>query len=267
MYERFFGFREALALETSGPVHRPAVPAQTPLSVPHNWPAPAAARAVAEGLSHKAVTDQGVSPASREQYRQLAATLHNAQTASGVKVIMIASAVAGEGKTLTAANLALTFSESYQRSVLLVDADLRRPSLHQLFEVPERTRPGHTVQSLPQQALQVRLVTPRLGILTTEFPNSAPMAALTSERMRQVIHEGRQSFDWIIIDTPPVALLSDASLLGSVVDGAVLVVKARSTPLDLVMRAVETIDRQKLLGVVLNGTSNPPRDSGYGYDG
>jgi protein-tyrosine kinase len=236
------------------------------LSVSNSLPVPAAARAVAEGLSHRVIVDQGVSPASREQYRQLAAILHNTQTASGVKVIMIASAVAGEGKTLTAANLALTFSEAYQRRVLLVDADLRRPSLHRLFEIHERTRSTDTTSSLPHQVLQVRLVTARLGILTTEFPSSAPMAALTSERMRQVIHEGRQSFDWIIIDTPPVALLPDASLLASVVDGAVLVVKARSTPLDLVKRAVDAIDRTKLLGVVLNGTSRPPRNSGYDYD-
>jgi protein-tyrosine kinase len=236
------------------------------LSISSSVPVPAAAHALSDGLSHKVIVDRGVSPASREQYRQLAAILHNTQTASGVKVIMIASAVAGEGKTLTAANLALTFSEAYQRRVLLVDADLRRPSLHRLFEVHHRTRSTDTTSSLPQQLLQVRFVTPRLGILTTEFPSSAPMAALTSERMRQVIHEGKQSFDWIILDTPPVALLPDASLLASVVDGAVLVVKARSTPLELAKRAVDAIDKTKLLGVVLNGTSRPPRNSGYDYD-
>jgi protein-tyrosine kinase len=218
------------------------------------------------GLGHKLLTDPNVSPASREQYRQLAATLHNAQTASGVKAIMIASAVAGEGKTLTAANLALTFTESYQRSVLLVDADLRRPSLHKLFEIRELARAGDRVSVPQRHAPRVWQVTPRLGILTTALPCAAPMAELTSERMRQAIREARHTFDWIIIDTPPVALLSDASLLASVVDGTVIVVKARSTPLDLVKRALDTVGRQKTLGVVLNAASRRPQDSPYGYD-
>jgi protein-tyrosine kinase len=218
------------------------------------------------GLGHKLLADPNVAPAAREQYRQLAATLHNAQTASGLKVIMIASAVAGEGKTLTAANLALTFAESYQRSVLLVDADLRRPSLHKLFEIREPARSGDRV-SLPQRhAPRVWQLTARLGLLTTTVPFAAPMAELTSERMRQAIQEARHTFDWIIIDTPPVALLSDASLLASVVDGTVMVVKARSTPLDLVKRALDTVGRQKTLGVVLNAASRRPQDSPYGYD-
>jgi Mrp family chromosome partitioning ATPase len=70
---------------------------------------------------------------SREQYRRLAASLHHAQEASGIKVVMLTSAVMGEGKTLTSSNLALTLSESYQKNVLLVDADLRRPALQALF--------------------------------------------------------------------------------------------------------------------------------------
>ena len=79
-------------------------------------------------------------PASREQYRRLAATLHHAQAEHGLKVVMVASAVPGEGKTLTATNLALTLSESYQRRVLLIDADLRRPSLHDDVQVPNTAR-------------------------------------------------------------------------------------------------------------------------------
>src|SRR4029453_14829682 len=97
---------------------------------------------VPAALSHKMVGDPNLSPAAREQYRLLAATLHNAQVSHGVKVILIASAVPGEGKTLTAANLALTFSEAYQRDVLLVDADLRRPSLHLLFTGEPAAPPG-----------------------------------------------------------------------------------------------------------------------------
>ena len=84
------------------------------------------------------------------------------------------------------------------------------------------------------------------------------MAGLTSERMRRLIDEAREAFDWVIIDTPPVGLLTDANLLASMVDGAVLVVKAGSTPYDLVKRAVDAIGRERLLGVVLNRADEQP---------
>jgi protein-tyrosine kinase len=216
-----------------------------------------------DGLSCKTVADLNLPPASREQYRHLAATLHNAQNVSGLKAIMIVSAVAGEGKTLTAANLALTFTESYERKVLLVDADLRRPSLHRLFAAGD----CHTRVSASHAWTQhARQVTPRLGILTRDQPSAAPMADLTSGRMRELIQEARQAVDWIVVDTPPIALLPDATLLASVVDGAVIVVKAGSTPLDLVKRAVEAIDPKKMLGVVLNAATRHARDARYGYD-
>ena len=86
-------------------------------------------------LAQKIVVDQNIMPVSREQYRRLAATLHHAQEDAGVKVVLVASAVVGEGKTLTASNLALTLSESYQRTVLLIDGDFRRPALHIVFNI------------------------------------------------------------------------------------------------------------------------------------
>jgi Mrp family chromosome partitioning ATPase len=91
------------------------------------------------------------------------------------------------------------------------------------------------------------------------------MAELASERMRRIVQDARQTFDWIIVDTPPLTLVADASLIVSIVDGAVLVVRAASTSLDLAKRAVETLGRPKVLGVVLNA-SRRPQDAGYGYD-
>jgi capsular exopolysaccharide synthesis family protein len=203
-------------------------------------------------VREKIVVDENMNPASREQYRRLAAALHHAQAASGIKVVMIASAVAEEGKTLTAANLALTLSESYRKNVLLIDADLRRPSLHTIFKV--RGAPGlnEGLTAPDEPKLPLHDVSPRLTILPAGMPNSDPMAGLTSRRMQGLIDEAREAFAWVIIDTPPVGLLTDANLLASMVDGVVLVVKAGSTPYDLVKRAVDTIGPSKLLGVVLN---------------
>lgn len=214
------------------------------------------------GLSQKIVIDHDISPVSREQYRLLAATLHNAQVSTGVKVIMIASAVAGEGKTLTAVNLALTFSESYHRRVLLVDGDLRRPVLHWVFGCDDNGR-VESPRSSEERRFRIQPITPLLGVLIANSPISAPMAELTSKQMQQILKDAREAYDWIILDTPPVTLLPDASLLASIVDGAVLVVRAESTPVDLVKRAVEAIGRQKMLGVLLNSAKTRSRVQDY----
>jgi capsular exopolysaccharide synthesis family protein len=215
-------------------------------------------------LAQKIVVDERILPASREQYRKLATVLHHAQETSGLKVVMIASAVAGEGKTLTASNLALTLSESYRRRVLLVDADLRKPMLDKLFQIDAPTGLGEGLVSTQDRRLPLHEVSDWLTVLPSGQPSTDPMAALSSPRMRRVLDEARRSFDWVIIDTPPVGLLTDASLLAAMVDGAVMVVKAESTPFELVQRAAQSIGDDRLLGVVLNRSMTPDHSGGYG---
>jgi capsular exopolysaccharide synthesis family protein len=212
-------------------------------------------------LAQKIVVDQNIMPVSREQYRRLAATLHHAQADAGLKVVMIASAVVGEGKTLTASNLALTFSESYKRTVLLIDGDFRRPALHVVFNINAPSGLSEGLMSVTEQKLPLYRVSDRLTILPAGKPSSDPMAGLTSGRMRRVIQEARDAFDWVIIDTPPVGLLPDANLLATMVDGAVLVVRANATPYHQVQRAIDALDRNRLLGVVLNSVSAPVNGS------
>ena len=214
----------------------------------------------------KVVVDPNMTPAFRERYRQLAATLHHAQTSAGIKVVMIASAAVGEGKTLTATNLALTFSESYKRRVLLIDADLRRPSLHVMFGIDNSTGLSDGLSAAVERPVRLRQLTPRLAILPAGLPTGDPMAGLTSERMRRILEEAREAFDWIVVDTPPVGLMPDANLLAAMVDGAVVVVKAESTPHDLVQRAVDAIGRTKVFGAVLNRATAASRNVPYEYE-
>ena len=220
---------------------------------------------VGRGLVGKLIPDQTMAQGCREQYRRLAATLHETQATNGLKVVMIASAVAGEGKTLTAANLALTFSESYRRTVLLIDADLRRPSLHTVFKVEPTPGLSDGLMSATAGKLPLHRVTRRLSVLTAGRPTSDPMAGLTSDRMRLLLEEGRETFDWVIIDTPPVGLMTDANLLASMTDGTILVVKAGSTDYQAVQRAVSAIGRERLLGAVLNRAVVGPHEKKY-YD-
>jgi protein-tyrosine kinase len=221
-------------------------------------------------LNEKVVIDQNMNSSSREQYRRLAAVLHDAQSTTGLQVVMVASAVAGEGKTLTASNLALTFSESYQKRVLLIDGDLRRPTLHSVFRLDTASGLADGLLSATDTKMLVRQVSTRLAVLPAGRPSSDPMAGLTSERMKRLLDEARQSFDWVILDTPPVMLLPDAHLMASMVDGAVLVVRAASTPHELVRRASEAVGRSRILGVVLNraepsGQHDHYQYYGYGY--
>lgn len=215
-------------------------------------------------LQRKVVIDQNMDPASREQYRRLAAGLHATQAAAGLKVVMMASAVASEGKSLTSSNLALTFSESYQRNVLLIDGDLRRPSLHTIFGLESSPGLSEGLLAPDDRKLPLHRVSSRLTVLTAGQPTSDPMGALSSERMRRLVEEARETFDWVVIDTPPIGLLSDASLLAQMADGAILVVKAGATPYDLVQRAVAALGRDRLLGVVLN-RADAPNAAGYKY--
>jgi capsular exopolysaccharide synthesis family protein len=264
---------EMPAAET--PIHVPAptayiaiaAPAPTPVAPP---PVPAEPSGTLlgrldAGLAEKVVVDVNTTQVSREQYRKLAATLHQAQAVSGLKVVMIASALAGEGKTLTSSNLALTLSESYKRRVLLIDADLRRPSLHSVFGVDGMTGLSEGLVSPEERRFPVHQVSPFLTVLPAGRPSADPMAGLTSDRMRRLIEEARAGFDWIIVDTPPVGLLPDGHLLGAMVDGVVLVVKAGETPYPVVLRALESIGRDRILGVVLNQAAEASGRAYYHY--
>jgi len=248
---------EAGELALSPPEEAPRVNGSQP-------PASGVLQTFPASLRAKIVVDATMQPSSREQYRRLAAALHHAKEASGLKVVMIASAVAGEGKSLTASNLALTFSESYQRSVLLIDGDLRRPSLHRLFKIDAPGGLGDALMEVEDTELALYQVSERLSILPAGKPNSDPMAGLTSVRMRRVLDEAREGFDWVFIDTPPVGLLSDANLLSAMVDATVLVIRADRTPFHLVQRAVDALGPDRILGAVLNQATATLH--GYAYE-
>jgi capsular exopolysaccharide synthesis family protein len=217
-------------------------------------------------VTEKTVIDRRMPVACREQYRRLAAVLHDAQAANRTQVILVASALAGEGKTLTAANIALTLSSSYRKRVLVIDGDLRRPVMDRIFRVDTACGLADGLDPSTEMKIVVRQITPLLALLPAGRPTADPMAGLISERMRHLIDEARNTFDWVIIDTPPLVLLPDAHLLASIADAALLVVKAESTPHAMVKRAMEAIGRPRVLGVVLNKTSVGPHGSYDGYD-
>jgi receptor protein-tyrosine kinase len=178
---------------------------------------------------------------------------------------MITSAVAAEGKTLTATNLALTLSHSYKRRVLLIDADLRRPTVHEAFRIANDTGLGDVLRDGQTRRLPLFRASETLWILTAGHPMSDPMSALASDQMRTLLAEATEHFDWVIVDSPPVALLSDANLVAAMVDTTILVIGAASTPYPLVRRAIESVGANRIMGTVLNRIERSQMVGGYGY--
>lgn len=230
-------------------------------------PEPPGQMAVFRGFNRfiigKVVTSREMDSGAVEQYRRIAATLHHSQVERGTKKVMVASAVAGEGKTLTALNLALTLSESYHRRVVLIDADLRCPRVHEMLDIANVAGLNEALTNTRQSKATLLAVSPRLSVLPAGRPNPDPMGPLTSRRMAQILDKAAAHFDWVIVDTPPVVLLPDTNLLAAMVDVAVLVIQAGSTAYDLIDRAVLALGRERVVGVVLNGVEECDRE----YDG
>jgi capsular exopolysaccharide synthesis family protein len=188
-----------------------------------------------------------------QQYRRLAATLHKAQTLDGVRSVMVTSAASADGKTITALNLALVLSGSYKRRVLLIDADLRNPSIGQLVGVNPDRGLSDALKTATDQKIAVVPLTPLLTLLPGGRPEPDPTSGLTSDRMRRIFDEAVNHFDWVVVDAPPVGAVADAAHLAEMVDRALLVIRAERTQYPAVQKAIEALGRERLLGVVLNG--------------
>ena len=199
-----------------------------------------------------------------EQFRRLAATLHQMQASNGIRKVMITSALPNDGKTLTAVNLALTLSESYKRRVLLVDADLRRPSIRDVAHLPNVLGLADALRASTEQKLTIFQLTRRLALLPAGRPDPDPMSSLTSVRMSRILDDACRHFDWVVMDVPPVGTVADASILADMADTSLLVVRAGRTDYSVTQKAIDAIGRERILGVVLNAVEDIEGPT-YGY--
>jgi capsular exopolysaccharide synthesis family protein len=209
------------------------------------------------------------STASLEQYRRLAAVLHEEQVQRQLKTVMITSALPREGKTLTVVNLALTLSESYARRVLVIDADLRWPGLHSLLDIPNDRGLSEALRD-GQHDLPFIEVSSRLSVLTAGKPGPNPLAGLASTRMGEVIESCATLFDWVLIDTSPIGVIPDAQVLARLVGAVILVIGAGLTPAAAVERAIAELGGpESIIGTVLNRVEERriPEADYYGHYG
>lgn len=231
---------EARRPPASVPVPRRDVPAPPPATL-----------TIPSALHGKLVVAPGTESLWVEQYRRLAASLEELQAQRSVKSVTVSSALPREGKTLTTTNLALTLSETYRRRVLLIDADFHRPSIHDMFGLPNTLGLGEALRARDGTLPAVRL-SPTLSVLPTGQVKDDPLAALSAERLRTLITHAAERFDWIFIDTPPLGVVTDAQLVSRATDGVLLVIGAGITPYTLVQQTLTDFGIERVIGTVLN---------------
>jgi protein-tyrosine kinase len=185
-----------------------------------------------------------------EQYRALRTRMLHSDNGNAVHVVLITSPGRGEGKTLTAANLALTMAQDYQRRICLVDADLRYPQLHRLFGLPDGPGLSDVLSGhVPLDEALVTIEDQQITILPAGRAHGRPAELLGTTTMRRTLEALRTQFDRVVVDAPAAAPLADVGILTPLVDSVLLVVRAGVT----VKPAIhDAIDPSKLLGVVLN---------------
>lgn len=212
--------------------------------------------------------------AAAEAYRVLRTNIQFASPDSPVHTILATSTSPDDGKSTTIANLAVTFAAAGSRTVL-IDADLRRPHLHEIFDlsndfglttlISEIARSNSNDESvrLPVQPTSI----PNLTVLTSGPVPPNPAEILSSQRMAEVIARLKDTADYVLIDSPPIIAVTDAAVLASRVDGVLLVVNAGKTKRDLAIKARDMLLQvnANLLGVVLNNAQIDK--SAYAYYG
>jgi succinoglycan biosynthesis transport protein ExoP len=213
--------------------------------------------------------EEGAESPHAEAYRVLRTNLLFSRKDDKLNTVAVVSAGAGEGKSTTVFNLACVFAQSGQR-VLIVDSDLRRPTLHKMLQVTNSI--GLTNYLLRQNRLEEVIQTsnlPTLDFMASGKLPSSSLGILSSSQMRDLITELKQHYDFIFFDSPPVMGVSDASILASEVDMTIQVIQYRRYPQPMNIRAKQMIEKVggNLAGIVLNNINMSQDESYYYYSG
>lgn len=202
-----------------------------------------------------------------ESYRTLRTNIQYSSFDEECKVIVITSSVPGEGKSTTAGNLALSMAEG-EKMVLLVDCDLRKPSIHKNFGISNAKGLSDVIVEKESVKDVCQKYNKNLTILTSGKIPPNPAEMLNSKSMLNLLEGLKQVFDYIILDTPPVQAVADAQILSAKADGTIVVVRAESTKKDAVHSTVDLLKKvnSNIIGTVLNGQETK-RSSYYYYYG
>lgn len=199
-----------------------------------------------------------------EAFRFLGVRLRHLRRDRTIRKLLVTSTIPQEGKSLVAANLACTLSLRTQQRTLLMEGDLRRPSLTEMFRLDGK--PGICEWLRGDSELtgcMYRLANERLWIMPAGSSSGNYMELLQSGKISSLIEETAESFDWVIIDSPPILPLADTSIWSRLSDGILLVTRHGKTEKRQLQRGLDAIESQKLVGAVLNSSSNPAHGDYY----
>lgn len=200
------------------------------------------------------------------QFSLLKAKILVAARKQQTHVICVTSAVAQEGKTFVATNLALTLAAECERGVVIIDCDLHHPTVHNSFGIKDATGLADYLQSERGNIDALIIDTDRkLAIIPAGRMPKNPLPLFKSEKFQNLIKELRTRYDFVIIDSPPAGPLADAEILASLSDGLVFVIRSGVTPITIAQRSLKMLGKHKILGAVLNATSHAPSYSYYNY--
>ncbi len=219
----------------------------------------------AQGFDGKVMDGSTLNVIAADQYATLATVLHQTQLDRGLKTLLVTSATPQEGKTLTIVNLAITLSHSYARRVLIVDADLRRPSVHRALGITV-DRGLSDALSRPAGELPIVQISQQLFVLPAGRPDPNPLVRLSHDRLQPVLEECAARFDWVLVDTPPLGIGADAQLLARFVQGVIFVIRAGAASYHVLERAVAQLGRESIIGTVLNGVEEAAVPVASTYD-
>jgi len=194
------------------------------------------------------------SPVS-EAYRSLRTNIQFSRVDQKIKAVLVTSSGPKEGKSTTSANLAIAMAQSGKR-VVLIDADLRRPVVHSIFGMDkDEGLTNYMMDDIDYDTMIKKSIMDNLYVIPSGVLPPNPSEMLESEKMKKLLERLRNDFDFVLFDTPPIIAVTDAAILGTIVDGAILVVKAGQTNYDALVRAKSLLDavNTRILGALLNG--------------
>jgi protein-tyrosine kinase len=211
-----------------------------------------------------------VAPSSfeAEQYRELRHAIEQLHRSAKLSVVAVSSPLVADGKTTTAINLAGALAQAPNARILLIDADLRAPSLAARLGIGEHAAPGF-VDVILDTNLTLEAVTQdqrylNLSVITAGRRSSSPYEVLKSPRVGELFAEARRHYDFVIVDTTPLVTVPDGRIFGEFVDGFLIVVAAHRTPRKLLEEAFNLMEPSKILGLVFNGDDRHLSKDSYG---
>lgn len=202
-----------------------------------------------------------------ESYRTLRTNIQYSSFDKEYRVIVVTSSEPGEGKSTTSGNLALCMAQG-DKKVILIDCDLRKPSLHKKFKVSNLVGLSDVIIGKSDLATAMHRYNKNLVLLTSGKIPPNPSEMLSSKAMENLLESLKDNFDYIILDTPPVQAVTDSQILSTKSDGTILVVRAEKTKKDSVENAVNLLKKvnANIIGTVLNGI-DVSRNKYYYYYG